>query len=88
MTLAEGVETYSELKYVVQMGVDLIQGYYTARPSFDIIDEIDPHIQAEIINSNVRGQTQSTRKGLLPLRDLPCQMTRYILPDLSRPILL
>lgn len=47
LTLAEGVETSEELKCVIKCGVDLIQGYYVARPVFDpkpvrqeIIDEI------------------------------------------------
>ncbi|MCM1227913.1 MAG: EAL domain-containing protein [Clostridium sp.] len=47
LTLAEGVETSEELKCVIKCGVDLIQGFYVARPVFDpkpvrqeIIDEI------------------------------------------------
>lgn len=46
--LAEGVETSEELKTVILMGVDLIQGYYTARPSPEIIESIPFNIKEEI----------------------------------------
>ncbi|MGN0586334.1 MAG: EAL domain-containing protein [Oscillospiraceae bacterium] len=50
--LAEGVETSEEMKTVISFGVDYIQGYYTGRPVFDPISEIDESIREEIINSN------------------------------------
>ena len=44
--LAEGVETAEELRTVILMGVDLIQGFYTAKPTPEIIDSIpEPLIQ-------------------------------------------
>ncbi len=49
MSLAEGVETWRELRMVVRMGVDLIQGYYTAMPSATIIGEIESDIKREIL---------------------------------------
>lgn len=48
LALAEGVETSEELKTVILMGVDLIQGYYTARPAPEIIDSIPFEIKQEI----------------------------------------
>ncbi|GAB6175028.1 hypothetical protein JCM15765_45060 [Paradesulfitobacterium aromaticivorans] len=39
--IAEGVETEEEMRTVVQLGVDYIQGYYIARPDFDR-DQINP----------------------------------------------
>lgn len=56
MALAEGVETYDELKTVIELGVDLIQGYYTGKPSKEIVTEIDPKILEEIrkINSTLK----------------------------------
>lgn len=50
--LAEGVETKEELKTVISYGVDLIQGYYTAMPSEQVIREIDPKIVKEILEAN------------------------------------
>lgn len=48
MSLAEGVETKEELRTVIHMGVDLIQGYYTAKPSADIIPRINDMVRNEI----------------------------------------
>lgn len=60
--LAEGVETSAELNAVINIGVDLIQGFYTARPSFEILDEIDSDVRNEIIYLNTKNQTSDTRK--------------------------
>lgn len=49
MALAEGVETNEELQMIIRLGVDLIQGYYTARPSADILPVIDKTIKDEIV---------------------------------------
>ncbi|MCR4618185.1 MAG: EAL domain-containing protein [Lachnospiraceae bacterium] len=46
--LAEGVETSEELRTVIEFGVDLIQGYYTARPTFEVVQRIDSKIEEEI----------------------------------------
>jgi len=48
--LAEGVETSDELRTVIHLGADLIQGYYTARPSASLIGEIDKKIRGEIMH--------------------------------------
>ena len=34
--LAEGVETIDEIDVLLRFGVDLFQGYFFAKPSFDI----------------------------------------------------
>lgn len=49
VVLAEGVETPEELKMVTSLGVDLIQGYYTGRPSAEVISRIDRKVQNEIV---------------------------------------
>lgn len=51
--LAEGVETYEEMKTVIDYGVDLIQGYYTARPAPTPIGKIPENIRREIISENI-----------------------------------
>ncbi len=48
MALAEGVETADEMRTLILLGADLIQGYYTARPSADIISAIPLEIRREI----------------------------------------
>ncbi len=49
MALAEGVETTEELRTVINLGVDLIQGYYTGRPAPMMIPRIDDRVKEEII---------------------------------------
>ena len=46
--LAEGVETAEELRTVIHLGADLIQGFYTARPSETIICQINDKCRSEI----------------------------------------
>ncbi len=48
LALAEGIETSDELRTVIFLGADLIQGYYTGRPSPELVREIDPKIRDEI----------------------------------------
>ena len=50
--LAEGVETSNELRMVIDLGVDLIQGYYTGRPVAEPIANIDDEIRQEILKAN------------------------------------
>ena len=48
MALAEGVETVEELATVIKLGVDLIQGFYIARPNAEIVDNVDSNVKMEI----------------------------------------
>ena len=48
LALAEGVETSEELRTVILLGADLIQGFYTARPSAEVVDSIPYEIRQEI----------------------------------------
>lgn len=52
--LAEGVETKEELKKLLELGVDLIQGFYLARPSAEILQDIPTEIKDYIIEQNIR----------------------------------
>lgn len=62
LTLAEGVETSKELKKVIQLGVDLIQGYYTAKPQEIPIQRIENKIVNEIIQYNQSFNTINRRE--------------------------
>lgn len=53
--VAEGVETVEELQTVIGLGVDLIQGYYTAKPAPEPIGAIPDEIRNEIIMANSAG---------------------------------
>lgn len=49
LVLAEGVETYNEMKTVIECGVDLIQGFYIDRPMFEPLP-INSILSEEITN--------------------------------------
>ena len=46
--LAEGVETEDELRTVIGLGVNLIQGYYTGYPLKEAVQKIDPEVSSKI----------------------------------------
>lgn len=52
--LAEGVETKEELKKLIELGVDFMQGFYIARPSDEILQEIPEEVRDYIIEQNIR----------------------------------
>ncbi|MBQ9383366.1 MAG: EAL domain-containing protein [Ruminiclostridium sp.] len=48
LALAEGIENGDELRTVILLGADLIQGFYVAKPTPDIIQSIPFELKAEI----------------------------------------
>lgn len=52
LVLAEGVETMEELRTVISLGVDLIQGFYTAKPSATLVERIDDTVRSQIKRFN------------------------------------
>lgn len=50
MVLAEGIETHTQMETLISYGVDLMQGFYLARPAFDAINSIDEKIINEILD--------------------------------------
>lgn len=50
--LAEGVETSDELRCMIQLGSDLIQGYYVSKPKPVIIHEVAGSVREEIKRIN------------------------------------
>lgn len=51
--LAEGVETYEELQTMIQLGSDLIQGFYTSKPKPIMLHEISNSICYDIQTINL-----------------------------------
>lgn len=62
IVLAEGVETSEELKMVIQLGVDLIQGYYTARPAPELVTSVSQSVKKEILEYNRIGNDYKGRQ--------------------------
>lgn len=61
-SLAEGVETLQELKTVIRLGVDLIQGYYTSKPKPLFLDNISKDVKDEIIKTNLESRPNGSKK--------------------------
>lgn len=61
-SLAEGVETSQELKTVIRLGIDYIQGYYTAKPQPVFIEGIAKEVQDEIIRTNLEIRPNGCKK--------------------------
>lgn len=58
IALAEGVETSAELRTMIELGADLIQGYYVARPTPVPLDRVPDAIRDEIIHLNLDSSGQ------------------------------
>ncbi len=67
--LAEGVECTEELVAVVRMGIDLIQGFYTARPDFALTTTLSQTIRDEIVRANFEGVHDLKKKVYLVNRE-------------------
>ncbi|HOO05485.1 MAG TPA: GGDEF domain-containing protein [Ruminococcus sp.] len=61
-SLAEGVETVQEMKTVIRLGVDLIQGYYTSKPKPLFLNSISKDIKDEIIKTNLEARPNGAKK--------------------------
>ena len=61
-SLAEGVETAQELKTVIRLGVDLIQGYYTSKPKPLFLESISKEVRDEIIKTNLEIRPDGAKK--------------------------
>lgn len=57
LTIAEGVETEAELRTVVRLGIDMIQGYITGKPSVVIVNKISEKLTNIIVEENNRSRS-------------------------------
>jgi len=69
MALAEGIETAEEIETVISLGIDLIQGYYTARPSGKIIKSIPQAIKEEIVKYSSNRTKNRTKRDYIAGRE-------------------
>ena len=61
LALAEGVETYEEMRTMIKLGSDLLQGFYVSRPKPIMIYEIASKIKDEIIKINLEFSSDVAR---------------------------
>lgn len=76
LALAEGVETYEEMKTMIQLGADLIQGYYTARPQRTLLQEVSDELKQQIKAINLQYETRTTTKVYYPQVDETVDLCR------------
>lgn len=93
IALAEGVETSDELRTVIELGADLIQGYYTARPAREPIFRINEKVIREIREysgymedpDESKGIYKAGRENRISLATLQKEGIRHILVDEKEP---
>ncbi|MCR5120626.1 MAG: bifunctional diguanylate cyclase/phosphodiesterase [Lachnospiraceae bacterium] len=90
LALAEGVESPQELATVVRMGIDLIQGYYTAKPAYVLAPSLSTSIKDEIIRASFEKSHELKKKVFLVTREkeiflMHLAMERYTSVIISQP---
>lgn len=78
-TLAEGVETAQEMKTVIRLGIDLIQGYYTSKPKPLFLDSIAKDIKDEIIKTNLETRPNGSKKVYAAQNDTEIDLLKLAL---------
>lgn len=53
LALGEGVETLEEIRTLINMGVDLLQGYYVSRPKPVLVNNISEDVKQQIVVINL-----------------------------------
>ena len=61
LVLGEGVETKSELETLIDLGCDLFQGYYVARPAPEFLLEVSQELKDEIVRINLEAASDIKR---------------------------
>lgn len=79
LALAEGVETSAEMQMLIFLGADLIQGFYTARPSAQLLDDISPALKNEIAK-----YIREREEGAIRYSYVTGKTNRVTLTNLSR----
>lgn len=64
--LAEGIETPEELRMVIAMGIDLIQGYFTAKPAPELLTMLPNEVLEKIVEYNNSIENKRVRKTFFP----------------------
>ena len=81
LALAEGVETVEELRSVILLGADLVQGFYTARPAGEIVDSIPYEIKQEIRHFQQERQDGRNQQVYAAERGERVQLDRLVKED-------
>lgn len=61
-SIAECVETVQELKTVIRLGVDLVQGYYISKPKPLFLNSVSSEVKDVIIKTNLESRPEGAKK--------------------------
>ncbi|MDE5771909.1 MAG: EAL domain-containing protein, partial [Ruminococcus sp.] len=61
-SIAECVETVQELKTVIRLGADLVQGYYISKPKPLFLNSISSEVKDAIIKTNLESRPEGAKK--------------------------
>lgn len=61
-SIAECVETAQEMKTIIRLGVDLVQGFYISKPKPAFLKEISAEVKDEIIRTNLETRPEGLKK--------------------------
>lgn len=61
-SIAECVETVQELKTVIRLGVDMVQGYYVSKPKPLFLNSISAEVKDIIIKTNLESRPEGAKK--------------------------
>lgn len=78
MALAEGVETSEELETVIQLGADLIQGYYVARPAAEVLQNIPVKLRRKIQQINLQRQYNKNQSLYVAGREFRISLAKLV----------
>lgn len=78
-SLAEGVETIQELKTVIRLGVDMVQGYCTSKPKPLLLNKISADIRDEIIRTNLESRPSGAKKIYMAKNDTEIDLLKLAL---------
>ena len=62
VSLVEGIENKQEMKTVIRLGADLLQGVYTSKPKPLFLEKISDEVRDEIIRTNLESRPSGSRK--------------------------
>ena len=79
LALAEGVETADELRASIALGVDLIQGFYLAKPNMEVLECLPEHLIREIEYCNQKADEKHFNKLYVVSKEREMLLTRIAL---------
>ncbi|MDE5584220.1 MAG: EAL domain-containing protein [Ruminococcus sp.] len=78
-SIAECVETEQELKTIIRLGVDMVQGYYISKPKPIFLNTISEEVKDIIIRTNLESRPEGSKKIYTAHNDTELDILRLAL---------